>query len=219
MKNYRLLSLLGVAGVLALGPVASAQEPDRVALLDPASLNETAPEKYQVNFDTSTGTFVVEVTREWAPRASDRFYNLVKAGYFDGCRFFRVISNFMVQFGIHGDPEVSAAWLPEQLSPDPVEEGNRRGFITFAMGGSPSMMTTQVFINFSNNRNLDPLGFASFGRVVSGMDVVDSIYGGYGDFPPRGDGPSPADMASEGNAYLEREFPRLDYINAATIVE
>ena len=186
-----------------------------MALLNPASLNETAPETYQVNFDTSKGAFVVEVTREWAPRASDRFYNLVKAGYFDGCRFFRVISNFMVQFGISGDPEVSAAWLTEQLSPDPVEESNRRGFITFAMGGSPSMMTTQVFINFRNNRNLDPLGFAPFGQVVSGMDVVDSI----GDFPPRGNGPSPVDMASEGNAYLEREFPRLDYINAATIVE
>ena len=218
MNHYRLLMFPALVCALAMSPTASAQGSDN-PLLNPASLTETAPDSYQVNFDTSKGSFVVQVTRGWAPHGADRFYNLVKGGYYDGCRFFRVIPNFMAQFGLNGDPEISKAWRTEQIPADPVEASNRRGFITFAMGGSPDTRTTQVFINFSNNRTLDASGFAPFGEVVSGMDVVDDLYDGYGDGPPRGRGPDQVRFNLEGNAYLDEEFPRLDYINRATIIE
>ena len=218
MKNYRSLMFLALACALAMSPTASAQGSGN-PLLNPASLNDTAPDSYRVNFDTSKGSFVVEVTRDWAPHGADRFYNLVKGGFYDECRFFRVISNFMVQFGLNGDPQVSTAWRSERLPADPVTESNRRGFITYAMGGSPDTRTTQVFINFRANTNLDAIGFAPFGEIVSGMDVVDDIYSGYGEGAPRGNGPDQGRINNEGNAYLEADFPRLDYINKATIVE
>jgi len=187
-------------------------------LMNPAQMNETAPEKFQVKFNTSKGEFIVEVTRAWAPIGADRFYNLVKNGYYDNCRFFRVIKGFMVQFGIHGDPKVSAVWRGAQIKDDPVKESNERGYITYATAG-PNTRTTQLFINFGNNSPLDGQGFAPFGKVTQGMDVVDSIYDGYGEGAPSGKGPEQGKVHMEGNPYLEKSFPKLDYIKSATIVE
>ncbi len=200
-----------------LPPAAMAQETGKAALKNPAALTETAPATYKVRFDTTAGPFLVEVQRAWAPHGADRFYNLVKNGFYDDARFFRVISGFMVQFGIHGDPAVSAVWQGARLPRDPVKQSNKRGYITYAMGASPDTRTTQVFINFADNSNLDSMGFAPFGRVVSGMDVVDKIYSDYGEGAPRGRGPSQGRIQMEGNAYLAKEFPKLDSIKKATI--
>ena len=207
-------------GVVLMGTGISGDAgQENTTLKNPAALNETAPDTFKASFDTSAGTFVIEVHRDWAPHGADRFYNLVKAGFYDDCRFFRVISGFMVQFGLNGDPSVSAAWREARIAVDPVKESNRRGYITYAMGGAPDTRTTQLFINFQNNRNLDASGFAPFGRVVDGMSVVNDIYSGYGEGAPGGRGPSQGRIQAEGNAYLNEDFPRLDYINKATIVE
>ena len=200
----------------AAGPVAAQSTTEK--LMNPAQLNETAPEKFQAKFDTSKGEFVVEVTRAWAPNGADRFYNLVKNGYYDNCRFFRVIKGFMVQFGIHGDPKVSAVWRGAQIKDDPVKESNKRGYITYATAG-PNTRTTQLFINFANNSPLDGQGFAPFGQVTKGMDVVDTIYNGYGEGAPSGNGPEQGKIHMQGNSYLEQSFPKLDYIKSATIIE
>src|SRR5580704_11366576 len=149
-------------------------------LTNPAALNAPAPAVYKAKFDTSKGAFEVEVHRDWAPAGADRFYNLVKNGFFDNARFFRVISGFMVQFGIHGDPAVSAQWRQARIPDDPVKQSNSRGTMTFATAG-PNTRTTQVFINFADNSRLDRMGFAPFGQIVSGMNVVDALYSGYGE--------------------------------------
>jgi peptidyl-prolyl cis-trans isomerase A (cyclophilin A) len=188
------------------------------ALLKPAALTEKAPETYRVNFDTSAGPFVIEVHRAWAPNGADRFYNLVKNGFFDNARFFRVISNFMVQFGINGDPAVAAAWRPARISDDPTKESNKRGYVTFATSG-PNSRTTQVFINFKDNGFLDGQGFAPFGQVTSGMEVVDKLYAEYGEGAPSGPGPNQQRVQTEGNAYLTKEFPKLDFVKKATIAK
>jgi peptidyl-prolyl cis-trans isomerase A (cyclophilin A) len=185
-------------------------------LANPAALTEKAPAVFKARFDTSKGAFVVEVRREWAPNGADRFYNLVKNGFYDNARFFRVVSGFMVQFGINGDPKLSAPWREARIKDDPVKQSNTRGFITFATAG-PDTRTTQVFINFGNNAPLDGQGFAPFGRVVTGMDVVDRLHSGYGEGAPRGRGPDQGRVQREGNAYLERDFPQLDFIKKATI--
>jgi peptidyl-prolyl cis-trans isomerase A (cyclophilin A) len=216
-RRVRLVGAALAAGWIAAS-VAAAVQPDP-ALKNPASLTETAPATYRVQFDTSAGPFVVEVTREWAPHGADRFYNLVKHGFYDDCRFFRVIEGFMVQFGIHGDPAISAVWRGAMLPVDPVKQSNRRGFISYAMGASPATRTTQVFINFADNTNLDAMGFAPFGRVVSGMDAVSRIYAGYGEGAPRGSGPDQGRIQMEGNAYLLKAFPKLDYIKTARIAK
>jgi peptidyl-prolyl cis-trans isomerase A (cyclophilin A) len=185
-------------------------------LRNPAALTAQAPATFRANFDTSKGSFVIEVNREWAPQGADRFYNLVQNGFYDEVRFFRVISGFMVQFGIHGTPAVQAAWRGAQIKDDPVKQSNRRGYVTFATAG-PNTRTTQIFINFGDNAGLDKQGFAPFGQVVSGMDVVDKIYSGYGEGAPRGKGPDQGRIQTEGNAYLNKEFPQLDYIKSARI--
>ena len=146
-------------------------------LLQPGKLNEQAPAVFAVKFTSSKGDFVVEVQREWAPMGADRFYNLVRGGFYDGVKFFRTVRGFMVQFGINGDPAVSRAWQDAVISDDPVKQSNLRGFVTFATAG-PNSRTTQVFINFVDNTRLDPLGFAPFGKVVSGMEVVDGVIEG-----------------------------------------
>jgi cyclophilin family peptidyl-prolyl cis-trans isomerase len=181
------------------------------SLTRPASLKEKAPPVYKVRFDTSAGVFVIEVHTDWAPIGADRFYNLVKNGYYDDCRFFRVVPNFMVQFGINGDPAVQRNWVQATIQDEPVKQGNQRGFITFAKSGLPNSRTSQVFINFKDNSGLNGQGFASFGKVASGMDVVDKIYSGYGEQPDQGR------IQAEGNAYLTKSFPKLDYIKKATI--
>jgi len=185
---------------------------------DPAALNEQAPPVYKVNVDTSRGQFVIEVHRDWAPVGADRFYNLVKNGFYDNDRFFRVISGFMVQFGINGDPKVSTVWREARIKDDPVRQSNQRGFISFATAG-PNTRTTQVFINFANNQSLDRMGFAPFGRVVSGMDAVDALYSGYGEGAPSGGGPDQQRVQSQGNAYLTKDFAKLDYIKKASIAQ
>ena len=185
-------------------------------LANPAALNEPAPPTYKVKFDTSKGAFVVEVHRDWAPNGADRFYNLVKNGFYDNARFFRVISGFMVQFGINGDPKVSSVWREARIKDDPVKQSNSRGMITFATAG-PNTRTTQVFINFGDNAGLDSQGFAPFGQVVSGMSVVDSLFNGYGEGAPSGQGPNQSRVQQEGNAYLTTQFAKLDFIKKATI--
>jgi len=184
---------------------------------DPSKLTEKAPETFKAQFDTTKGKFVVEVTRSLAPNGADRFYNLVRSGYFTDVAFFRVIPGFMCQFGIHGDPAVSAAWRKASMPDDPVKSSNTRGAITFATAG-PNTRTTQLFINFGNNARLDSMGFSSFGKVAEGMDVVDKINGEYGEGAPGGRGPNQGRIQAEGNAYLKKDFPNLDYIKSATIV-
>lgn len=205
---------LALAMLVTAAAGASAQS---AGLKNPATLKDKAPDTYKVKFDTSAGVFVIQVTRAWAPLGADRFYNLVKAGFYDETRFFRAIPNFMVQFGIHGDPAVSAAWRNARIGVDKVTQSNKKGFITYAMGASPDTRTTQVFINFRDNSNLDGMGFAPFGQVVEGMDVVDKIYTGYGEGAPRGKGPEQGRVQMEGNAYLKKAFPKMDFIKKATI--
>jgi peptidyl-prolyl cis-trans isomerase A (cyclophilin A) len=183
---------------------------------NPAALKDQAPPVYRVDFDTTKGSFVVEVHRDWAPIGADRFYNLVKNGFYDNTRFFRVIEGFMVQFGVNGDPKVASVWKGARLKDDPVKVSNKRTFITFATAG-PNTRTTQVFISYGDNSNLDGQGFAPFGQVVSGMKVVDSLYSGYGEGAPGGRGPDQTKVQAEGNAYLGSAFPNLDYIKKATI--
>jgi cyclophilin family peptidyl-prolyl cis-trans isomerase len=203
--------------VMVTSGLAAQADPAKVAKLrNPAALAEQAPATYKANIDTSKGTFVITAHRDWAPNGADRFYNLVKNGFYDDVRFFRVIPGFMAQFGIHGDPSVASAWRPAQIKDDPVKQSNKRGFVTFATAG-PNTRTTQLFVNFGDNAGLDKQGFAPFGEVTSGMDVVDKIYSGYGEGAPRGKGPDQGRTQGEGNAYLSKEFPRLDYIKAATI--
>ncbi|HEY6834225.1 MAG TPA: peptidylprolyl isomerase [Pseudolabrys sp.] len=206
-------SILTLALLAALSTPALAQTPN---LSNPAALTEQAPATYKVKFDTTKGAFVVQVTRAWAPIGADRFYNLVKNGFYDNVRFFRVISGFMVQFGINGDPGVMAKWRDAPMKDDPVTQSNKRGYITFATAG-PNTRTSQVFINFNNNTQLDTMGFAPFGRVISGMDVVDKLNAEYGEGAPGGRGPDQSRMQSEGNAYLAKDFPRLDSVKKATI--
>lgn len=175
-----------------------------------------APDSFRARFTTTKGDFVIVVHRAWAPRGADRFYNLVRSGFYDGVRFFRVIPTFMAQFGIHGDTAVTAAWRERRIPDDPVRRTNSRGMVTFATAG-PGTRTTQIFINYGNNDRLDAMGFAPFGEVVEGMDIVDKLYGEYGEGTPRGRGPDQFRLNVEGEKYLARQFPRLDRINKATV--
>jgi peptidyl-prolyl cis-trans isomerase A (cyclophilin A) len=208
-----------IASIAAASLAAQSPDLQKIAKLrNPAALNEKAPDTYKANFDTSKGTFTITVNRAWAPLGADRFYNLVKNGFFDDARFFRVMEKFMAQVGIHGNPTIAKAWAGARIQDDPVKQSNRRGFVTFATGG-PNTRTTQFFINFRDNGGLDKQGFAPFGEVTSGMDVVDRLYAGYGDGPPGGKGPNQGRVQGEGNVYLNKDFPRLDFIKAATIAQ
>jgi peptidyl-prolyl cis-trans isomerase A (cyclophilin A) len=202
-----------IATVLALVVAAPAMSQQ---LANPAALTEQAPPVYKAKFDTSKGPFVIEVHRDWAPLGADRFYNLVKNGFFDNVRFFRVVSGFMVQFGINGDPSLSARWREARIRDDAVKQSNTRGMVTFATAG-PNTRTTQVFINFADNSQLNGMGFAPFGQVISGMNVVDALYSGYGEGAPRGSGPDQGRLQQEGNAYLMKEFGKMDFVKKATI--
>lgn len=186
--------------------------------LDPGQATQRAPDVFSARFSTTKGDFVVEVRRNWAPHGADRFFNLVSMGFYDDTRFFRAISGFMVQFGIPGDPAVASKWQDAHITDDPVTQSNRRGFVAFAQTGMPNSRTTQVFIDYGDNSQLDASNFAPFGRVAQGMDVVDSLYMGYGEGAPNGSGPSQARVQSQGNAYLDEEFPRLDRILSARVV-
>ncbi len=188
------------------------------AIMRPRDANEQAPPDFKVRFETTKGPFVVAVHRAWAPNGADRFYNLVKLGFYDDVAFFRVIQGFMAQFGMHADPRVTGRWRNARIKDDPVVESNTRGRITFAKTGAPNSRTTQLFINFGDNSSLDSQGFAPFGEVVEGMDVVDSIFV-IGEGAPRGRGPSQQMIQRRGNEYLRQQFPDLDYIVRAQIVD
>jgi peptidyl-prolyl cis-trans isomerase A (cyclophilin A) len=186
--------------------------------LDPSLATAKGPEVFLAEFTTTRGPFVLEVHRPWAPNGADRFYNLVKLGFYDDTRLFRAIPDFMVQFGIPGDPKVSEMWRGKTIADDPVTQSNLRGFVTFAQTGQPNSRTTQIFVCYGNHARLDASGFSPFAKVVRGMDVVDAFYKGYGEGPPDGNGPRQDRIETEGNAYLDRDFPRLDHILSARIV-
>ena len=217
----RSLTILGAALASVAAVTVAAQSPDLqklARLRNPAALSEKAPDTYKANFDTSKGAFTVTVTRAWAPLGADRFYNLVKNGFYDEARFYRVLDGFMAQVGIHGNPTIAKAWMNARIQDDPVKQSNKRGFVTFATGGA-NTRTTQFFINFRDNAGLDKQGFAPFGEVTSGMNIVDRLYNGYGEGAPSGKGPNQGRVQGEGNVYLNKDFPRLDFIKTATIAQ
>ena len=207
-----------VAGEQSAEEESSASDVN-VILYYPDRLVETAPENFQVRFETTRGDFVVDVTRSWAPNGADRFYNLVRNGYYDGVYFYRVVSGFMAQFGMHGEPQVEVRWSRATITDDPVVASNTRGMVTYAKSG-PNSRTTQLFINFGDNSGLDRQGFAPIGVVSEGMDVVDRLHSGYGELEDfGGDGPRAYNILAEGNQYLVDNFPDLDHIVAATLVD
>jgi len=187
-------------------------------LLQPNRATKKAPAAFKVEFETTKGKFVVAVTRKWSPNGADRFYNLVDLGFYDDVAFFRVIDGFMAQFGMHGDPKITTKWRGATIPDDPVVESNTRGRLTFAKTGRPNSRTTQLFINFGDNSNLDAQGFAPFAEVVEGMEVVDAIYK-IGEGAPRGRGPGQTMIQRRGNAFLKQRFPQLDYVVRARILE
>jgi peptidyl-prolyl cis-trans isomerase A (cyclophilin A) len=223
-QRARHLSRCGAAlGIFALSAAAlsssaSGQGVDRRALLDKTRSAEPAPETFRVRFETSRGPFVMEAHRAWSPWGVDRFYYLVRHGFYNGTRFFRVLPGYIAQFGINGDPTISAAWA-ERLMPDDTvkHQSNLRSRVSFASFG-PHTRTTQLFINDRVNTNLDR-DYAPIGEVVNGMNVVDSLWKGYGDAPPRGTGPEPRRIFAEGQAYLAKEFPKLDYVKSARVIK
>jgi peptidyl-prolyl cis-trans isomerase A (cyclophilin A) len=198
-------------------PTPASTQPARSSakeLLTPAKLKEKAPESYKVKFDTTRGEFTVTVTRAWAPLGADRFYNLVKHHFYDNAAFFRVVPQFVVQFGINASPAVSAAWKHTEIKDDPVTQSNKRGAIVFATAG-PNTRTTQVFVNLKDNSRLDSMGFAPFGTVDGdGMNVVEMMYEGYGDSA----GPDQDQLEKQGDPYLLKGWPKLDHIKSATVV-
>jgi peptidyl-prolyl cis-trans isomerase A (cyclophilin A) len=207
----RIATNTAASALLAVTTACGSSAQDASGLRNPSALTEQAPAMFSAAFDTSKGRFVVDVHRDWAPRGADRFYNLVKSGFFNDVRFFRVIGGQLAQFGMHGDPAVQEAWRDAAIEDDPVRHGNTRGSVSFATRG-PDTRTTQLFINLRDNGAYDRLGFAPFAEVVSGMDVVDRLYSAYEERPEQ-----PL-IDEEGNAYLTREFPNLDYIQKAAIV-
>jgi peptidyl-prolyl cis-trans isomerase A (cyclophilin A) len=213
-------SVAALSALLALSPALSAGQAARAAgaskLLNPAALTAKAPALYKAKFDTSKGVFVVEVHRDWAPLGADRFYNMVTNGFFNGVRFFRVIPNFMAQFGINGNPAVTAAWNKVDLNDDPPnKQSNQRGFITYGTTGRPNSRGTQVFINYKDNSFLDAQGFVPFGQVTEGMEVVDMLNAEYASGPQNAQGR----ISAEGNKFLLAQFPKLDFVKTATVVK
>jgi len=204
-------------------PAAVASEPVAVnPLLHPEQAAETAPAVFRVKVETSKGPFVIRVERAWAPNGADRFYNLVTLGYYDDTYFFRVLRDphpFMAQVGFNGDPNVTAAWQAVPIPDDPPTHANVRGTVTFAMTSRPNSRTTQFFVNYADNSYLTQYGgFAPIGEVEQGMEVVDSLYAGYGEGAPQGSGPSQGLISERGNQYLKKSFPKLDWIMTAKIV-
>lgn len=212
-----------IPALLVLAACESAKKeqpsaPGHASLSNPSSLNEQAPDIYWAKFDTTKGSFVVKVTRAWAPIGADRFYNLVKNGFYNNASFFRVIPGFIVQFGISADPNVSSVWHDADIQDDPVKQTNGPGTVTFATAG-PGTRTTQVFINLADNKGLDAQGFSPFGAVTDGMNVAQSFYSGYGEGAPMGSGPDQQLLQSQGEAYLAAQFPKLDHIKSAAVLQ
>ncbi|MBV9879202.1 MAG: peptidylprolyl isomerase [Gemmatirosa sp.] len=207
-----------VAAVIALATAAACARRSPLLKPDLRAERAVAPDTFVVRFETTRGRFDVQFLRSWAPRGADRVYYLVRSGYYDDVRFFRVLPGFVAQFGESGDPRVAKVWDTRTIRDDPVTQSNTRGIVTFATAG-PNTRTTQLFVNFGNNARLDRLGFTPLGRVVDGMTrVVDSLYAGYGEGPPKGKGPDQDRMAAEGTRYLEKQFPKLDWIKSARVI-
>jgi peptidyl-prolyl cis-trans isomerase A (cyclophilin A) len=222
MRSLPYVSLMALT-VFAAGGCKKSAPPTKTAVGAPDFHNpadpgfaQQAPDSFRVRLSTTKGEFVIAVQRAWAPHGADRFYNLVRSGFYNGVRFFRVIPGFMAQFGIHGDSAVTAAWRPRVIPDDPVRRTNGRGMVTYATAG-PGTRTTQIFINYRDNNRLDASGFAPFGQVVEGMEVVDALFGGYGEGAPQGRGPEQYRLNVEGEQYLARQFPKLDKINTARV--
>ena len=218
MVRMTALTLMLMAATLAgCSAKDSSSGFNRGVLKDPTApgVNQQAPDQFKVRFETTAGVFVIKTTRAWAPRGVDRFYNLVANGFYDEQRFFRVVPGFIVQWGMHGDPEIMAKWRTSTILDDPVKESNKLGTITFAKTGSPNSRSTQLYINLKDNgtsgAKLDRQGFAAFGRVVEGMEVVEAINAEYGGRPDQ------TQITARGNEYLEKMFPNLDYIERAVI--
>jgi peptidyl-prolyl cis-trans isomerase A (cyclophilin A) len=218
MKRFAMWVLM-IAFVFVFAGVSKAQEAPAKkpaagqALLHPETLKAKAPEEFDAKFSTTKGDFVVHVTRAWAPLGADRFYNLVKHHFYDGASLFRVVTGFVVQFGLGPDPAVNKAWESANIKDDPVKASNKKGFITYAMAG-PNTRTTQVFINLGDNTRLDPMGFAPFGQVTSGMEAISQFYADYADAPTG----HQDQITSQGRSYLDKNFPKLDLITKAVIV-
>jgi peptidyl-prolyl cis-trans isomerase A (cyclophilin A) len=213
-------TLLACGIALAQTPAAKAPAaPQKAApaaaagsdLLKPQTLTAKAPETYKVKFTTTKGDVIIQVTRAWAPLGADRFYNLVKSGFYKDAAFFRVLPRFVAQFGISARPEVAAAWDHAYIKDDKVTQSNKRGTLTFATAG-PNTRTTQIFINFSDNKGLDSQGFAPFGEVTEGMEAVDKFFAGYGESPDQGR------ITAFGKTYLDKNFPNLDRIVSAVVM-
>lgn len=213
----RCLNLLALCLMLFCFVGCAAETPTAVDS-DP-EVPEAAPEeKFQVLLETTKGNITMEVHPEWSPKGAARFKELVELGFYDNCAFFRVLENFMAQVGINGDPELHAKWRLNSIPDDPVAQSNKRGYVSFATGG-PNTRSTQFFINYGDNSQLDAMGFSPFAQVLEGMDVVDSLYKDYGEGAPRGRGPDQKRLSTEGNSYLKKEFPMLDYIKKATLIK
>lgn len=206
---------LAFATALTLASTTTGEESSHPAMKDPSKATETAPATFTAKFETTKGNIEFGCERDWAPHGVDRFYNLVKIGYFQDVAFFRVISGFMAQFGIHGNPDVSKHWRTANLKVDPVKKSNTLGMLTFAMAGSPTTRSTQLFINYGNNARLDKTGFAPICKISKGMDIATKLYNVYGDKPSR----RQSDIQSKGNAYLKEAWPELDYITKTSILK
>jgi peptidyl-prolyl cis-trans isomerase A (cyclophilin A) len=214
-----LTTLAGLTLPLTAADKEKAAAPAKASLTEPAKLSEKAPDSFKVKMTTTKGDITIEVTRAWAPNGADRFYNLVKNGFFTDVAFFRAISGFMCQFGIHGDPAISAAWRDAKIPDDKVgASSNTEGMVTFAMAG-PNTRTTQLFINLADNARLDSMGFPPFGKIVEGMDVVKKLNTEYGEGAPQGRGPHQGKVQMMGNEYLKKDFPNLDYIKSAEVAK
>lgn len=221
MSTSRLILWGGLLGLLIAGCMGArtvartdkeeADEPGKASLSEIQLVSGSDQQPFLVRLETSKGDIVIEVHPEWAPRGARRFRELVEAGFYDECRFFRVVKGFMVQVGMNGDPDFNAQWSKKKLRDDPVIQSNKPGFVTFAKTGAPDSRTTQFFINYGNNSALDRQGFAPFGKVIEGMDIAQAIESRYGEEPQQDK------IERKGNAYLKNEFPKLDYIVKATI--
>jgi peptidyl-prolyl cis-trans isomerase A (cyclophilin A) len=206
-----LLTLVACAGADAPPADTATAAPPAPAAAPPA---DAAPAQFNVRLETSKGPIVIAVHRDWSPNGADRFYKLVEEGYYDDVRFFRVVPGFVVQFGMHGDPARNAQWANNGLTDEPVKQTNKRGTVTYAKSGMPNSRTTQLFINLGDNAMLDQQGFAPFGEIVEGMDVVEKLYSGYADEPTA----RQTEIGAEGNVFLNRTYPKLDFIRTAKVV-
>ncbi|MGC6416644.1 MAG: peptidylprolyl isomerase [Bradymonadia bacterium] len=221
IKSARVVPVVNTAPAKTApqAPVKQTVQDGKSTIIKPGGEVE-APANFRARFTTTKGQFDIQVTKSWAPKGADRFYNLIKKGYYNNTAFFRVIKGFMAQVGMHGDPNTNRLWRNATIKDDPVKQRNLRGYVTFAKTGRPNSRTTQFFINFGDNSRLDGMGFAPIGKIdAAGMKVVDALHSGYGEGAPRGRGPQQGQLAARGNPYLKEYFPKLDYIIRAEIVQ